>query len=349
MKRIGMVTGSRAEWGLLKPLDEELFKKDISSSLFVTGQHMEELEQKHFDEDSGFIDISMANDTPISTCKSFGLGMLGFPEMFERSKITHLILLGDRYETYAAAICAYIMRIPIIHIHGGETSGNYDNAFRDAITKMAKYHFPATQKAHLRVSEIKGTSFSSGVTNIFNCGCLGCDGLYPKPYPREEKLLIIYHPNTLEKENFGELLSALRSRKEELIFIKPNIDNGGREISDSIHRFVNSKDNAIAYENLPREEYINLLGRVKAIIGNSSSGIIEAPALGTITINIGSRQSGRERSVYIYDADITKSKEALGLIDCEKHVLPENWYNRPKVVYKGENVAEKMAEIIRKL
>ena len=345
MKRLCIVTDSRAEWGLLEPLAKELIK-NIDLKIIATGSH---LSNKHgwTINDISFpvhsVECVLASDTSLATCKGMSLALLGFAEYLSQNQIDGIVLLGDRWEILSAAITAHIMQIPIFHVHGGEESGNYDNAFRHAISHMASYHFVACENYGDRLE-----NFGISKDKIFNVGALGCDGLFPQPYPRKDELFIIYHPETLQREeDFEELLLVLKERAEEKIFIFPNVDDGHSRIADLINNFcvVHIKSNW--FVNIDRQKYLEILGKCRVIIGNSSSGIIEAPALGTPTINIGKRQQGRLRAASIIDCDCNAQsiKEAFDIFYSnvfQQMIQSENYY-KP---YGGENVAFKIAEII---
>ena len=340
-----IVTGTRADWGLLEPLAKEIIK-NIDLRIIATGSHLSNTHGMTIDDFSlpvHGIECVLASDSSLATCKGMSLALLGFVEYFSQNQIDGVILLGDRWEILSAAITAHIMQIPIFHIHGGEESGNYDNAFRHTISHMASYHFVACKNYGDRLE-----NFGISKDKIFNVGVLGCDGLFPQPYPRKDELLIIYHPETLQRdENFEELLLVLNERVEEKIFIFPNADDGCNRIAGLIKKFCMTHIKSNWFTNLNRQKYLEILGRCQVIIGNSSSGIIEAPALGTPTVNIGKRQRGRLRAASIIDCDcnIQSIRDAFNVLysNVFQRMVQSGYYYKP---YGGENVAFKIAEVI---
>ncbi len=339
---LDIVSGSRAEWGLLKPLKEAL-KKECYVRVIATGTHLSpyhDSDLKHYDYS---VECQMASDTPNGVCKSIGLAVSGFSDLFKRdSNPDAEVLLGDRFEIVAAAIAAHVHRIPIIHLHGGEQSlGAYDNAFRHSITHMASLHFVACEAYRKRVIELGAAS-----DTVFNVGALGCEGLTPrKGYKPTDRLLVVYHPCTLVDEDWRELFIALSQRREKLLFIKANADNGGAAINKAIDEFIRNRPNAEAYTNLPREQYLEWLKNVDGIVGNSSSGIIEAPALGVPTVNIGERQRGREQATSILNCrmDAYQICESIQMIHQPPGFLP--WFD-PHPPYGSGGTVEKIVRII---
>lgn len=335
---IYVITGSRAEWGLLKPLVAGLRQAECGVDVAATGTHLSPYHDSDLKYPDYSVECQLASDTRNGVCKSIGLAISGFSDLFEReSKPDAVLVLGDRYESFAAAIAAHIHRIPIIHLHGGELSGNYDNSFRHSITQMASLHFVACESYRNRVVQLGQDS-----KTVFNVGALGCEGLTPRQnYKRTDQLLVVYHPCTLVGEDWRELFTALSHRNEWLIFIKANADNGGAEINKAIDAFCRNRPNADCYTNLPREQYLALLESVDAIVGNSSSGIIEAPALGVPTVNIGERQRGRERATSVIQSPMM-AKEIERSIDTAKMTALDS---HPP--YGSGGTVEKIVRIIK--
>jgi len=272
MKRIDVITGSRAEWGLLERLVKRIAKSH-SVRLIVTGSHLSPAHGMTVDEiDFGpcpQVEIVLSSDTPAGVCKSVGLAFHSAADIFSNSRPDVFLCLGDRYETFAFATAAHINRIPICHLHGGEVSGNYDNAFRHAISHMASLHLVAGIDPHWRL-RFMGIPKKS----IHIVGALGLDGLRPVPYSERTMLdtvLVVYHPVTDGDEKIGALLWALRKRPEKKVFIGANQDNGGAEINKAIQEFVRHDTNARFYQHLPRPDFLRILAHCKAIIGNSSA------------------------------------------------------------------------------
>ena len=303
---IGIVTGSRAEWGLLYPLAKAVWMSSDKLNLFVTGSHLSNAHGHTVDEIrlpiTAEIQCVLASDDEKSICKNVSLAVAGFGDVFDDCTLDCVILLGDRYEILAAAISAHIHRIPIVHIHGGEvTAGAYDDAFRHSITKMSSLHFVANGEYRRRVIQL-----GERPETVFNVGALGVTGLSPRnKQPNSKQAIVLYHPETLMANStitVYYIVEALIECGVIPIFILSNADNGNNAINSAIKSFPYN-----VYTSRERDEFIDMLLGADFIIGNSSCGIIEAPALGVPTINVGSRQGGRERASSIIDVfDPTK-------------------------------------------
>lgn len=319
MKKICVVTGTRAEYGLLKPVIEKINKdKELELYLIVTGAHLSPefgLTYREI-EDDGYIinkkiEMLLSADTPGSIVKSMGVELIGLAEDFEEANPDMVVILGDRYEMLAAASAAMIHRIPIAHIHGGETTeGAVDEAIRHAITKMSYLHFASTEVYRNRIVQL-----GENPERVFNVGALGVENIKSVRSLDKETLeksmdfkfcentiMVTYHPVTLEKESseeqFGNLLHVLASKTGwNVLFTKTNPDTGGRIINQMIDRFVaEHKDRSIAYASLGQVRYLSALKYCSIVVGNSSSGIIEAPSFHIPTVDIGDRQKGRAAS-----------------------------------------------------
>jgi GDP/UDP-N,N'-diacetylbacillosamine 2-epimerase (hydrolysing) len=325
-KKICVVTGSRAEYGLFYPL----LGKIRSSGAFrlqviATGMHLSpkfgltfrEIEKDGFKIDEK-VKMLLPGDTPADISRSVGLGCSGFAGAFARLEPDLVVVLGDRFEIFSAAIAAFIAKIPVAHIHGGElTEGAMDDAFRHSITKMSALHFTSTGEYRRRVIQL-----GEPPERVFNVGALGIDNIrLTKLLSKKESeralglkfggkaALVTFHPATLETgdtgKQFRELLKALDAFKElKLVFTMPNTDPGGAAIAKLIDLYV--KDNperACSFASLGRVKYLSCLKHIDVVIGNSSSGIIEAPSFGKPTVNIGSRQQGRIRADSVIDCD----------------------------------------------
>lgn len=325
IKKICVVTGTRAEYGLFYPLLKEISsRKRYALQIIASGMHLSPefgLTYKEIKND-GFkinkkIPLPLNNDTPQGITKSIGSGLSGFAKAFKSLKPDLVILLGDRFETFSAAIAAYVARIPIAHIHGGELSeGAIDEAFRHSITKMSHLHFVSTDKYRKRVIQL-----GEDPSRVFNTGALGIDNIVNLKFltkPELEKqlsfkfgvrnILVTFHPATLEDETaqrqFRQLLSALDNFNNlKVIFTKPNADTGAKAIAALIDKYVkDNPDKAAAFTSLGRIKYLSMANLVDAVAGNSSSGIIEAPSLGKPSINIGDRQRGRVKANSVIDS-----------------------------------------------
>jgi len=311
-----VVTGTRAEYGLLYWLMKEIEQdRDLTLQLVVTGMHLSpefgltyrEIKKDGFRIDRK-IEMLLSSDTSVGVTKSVGLGIIGFSEAYADLSPDIVVLLGDRYEILSAAVAAVIARIPIAHIHGGEvTEGAIDEAIRHSITKMAYLHFTAMEPYRKRVIQL-----GESPDRVFTVGGLGIDNIKRmKLLSRRafenaigftlgmKNLLITFHPATLEKQTAEQqcrtLLSALHElRDTKLIFTKSNSDMGGRMINHLIDRYVSqNSDRAISFDSLGQLLYLSALRNVDGAVGNSSSGIMEAPTFRIGTINIGDRQKGR--------------------------------------------------------
>ena len=331
MQKLCIFTGTRAEYGLFKPLLKVINDHPkLTLQILATGTHLskdfgltvQEIERDGFRVDEK-IEILMSSDSTVSVCKSLGLGLISYSEALRRLDPEVLIILGDRYEALAAAVSAMITKIPIAHIHGGEsTFGLIDEAIRHSITKMAYYHFTSTESYRKRVIQL-----GEHPERVFNVGALGIDNIKNLTvYKRndlermldfkfgQECMIITYHPVTLEEKStekqFRTLLNALDAFPNfQKIFTKSNADAGGREINKIIDDYVRDNRTAVAFHSLGQTRYLNVLRHMKCIVGNSSSGIIEAPSLKVATVNIGDRQAGRIRSNSVIDC--MPDKEAI--------------------------------------
>lgn len=325
-RRVCVVTGSRAEYGLLFWLMKEIQASPaLELQVVATGMHLSPefgLTFRNIEEDGFRIDekveMLLSSDTPAGIAKSIGLGTIGFADAFARLKPDIVVLLGDRFEIFAAAQTALVARVPIAHLHGGETTeGAIDEALRHAITKMAHLHFVATEEYKARVMQL-----GEDPSRIFNVGATGIDNIRRlKLLDRttleesldfklgEKSLLVTFHPATLEFASAGgqfrELLEVLGEMADaRVIFTKPNADTDGRIIGTMIDDFVAAHPGrARAYTSLGQLKYLSTMRQVDGMIGNSSSGLVEAPSLGVAVVNIGDRQRGRIRAANVVDCE----------------------------------------------
>lgn len=369
MKKICVVTGTRAEYGLLKELINQINQdKELELQLIVTGMHLSPefgFTYKEIEKDgfliSDKIEILMSSDTDIGISKSTGLTLISFSETYNRLKPDMIILLGDRYEILAAALAAYIAKIPITHLCGGDiTEGAYDDAFRHSITKMSYLHFTNTILSSKRVIQL-----GEEPSRVYCYGSLGNDELSKIMYKNKKELeneislslknyiLIVYHATTLEQGDpsifFEKMMEYLLNNfiNYNFVVIKGNSDSYGRSINQKIDILEKENTNRIkSYFSTSRELYLNLLKNTDLMIGNSSSGICEAPCLGTLNINIGDRQKGRERA----NTTIDCSSNIENFIEVmQKYKKGEYSYllRNIKNPYFGKNVAEKILCIIK--
>ena len=329
MKKICVVTGTRAEYGLLRWVMEGIsLSQALELQVIVTGMHLapefgmtvDAIEADGFKIDRK-VEMLLSSDTPVGVTKSMGLGMIGFADALAELKPDMLLVLGDRYEIFAAAVSAMIARIPIAHLHGGEsTEGAFDEAIRHSITKMSNLHFVAANEYRRRVIQL-----GEQPSHVFDFGGLGVDIIQKiKLLTREEledalnfrlktrNLLITFHPVTLEEDaserQVTELLSALSELNDTgLIFTMPNSDPEGRRIIIQIDDFCRRHKFAKAYTSLGHLLYLSCVKHVDGVVGNSSSGITEVPTFKKGTINIGDRQRGRLKACSVIDCEPEKN------------------------------------------
>lgn len=338
MKKICVVTGTRAEYGLLRwVMDGIRHSSKLELQLIATGTHLspefgmtvEAIVADGFTIDRK-VEMLLSSDTPVGVTKSMGLGVIGFADALAELKPNMILVLGDRYEIFAAVASATIARIPIAHLHGGElTEGAFDEAIRHSITKMSHLHFVAADEYRRRVIQLgeqPGYVFNVGglgVDNILRLKLLARNDLEESLNLKLEKrnLLITFHPVTLERntsaQQMDELLAALSDlRGTGLIFTMPNADTDGRVLFEKIKGFCAEHPHARAYTSLGQLSYLSCIQHVDGVVGNSSSGLAEVPSFKKGTINIGDRQRGRLKATSVIDcnpdrASIIKALERL--------------------------------------
>jgi len=336
--KICVVTGSRADYGLLywtlRGIDAS---PDLDLQLIVTGMHLSNEFGSTIEkiEDDGFdiryrVDMLLSSDSAEGVAKSTGLGIIGFTDAFRVLAPDLVLLLGDRFEIFAAASAAMLSVIPIAHLHGGEvTTGAFDDAIRHSISKMSHLHFTSAEVYRQRVIQL-----GEDPARVFNVGAPGIENitrldLLTKNETEQQlgvefgprSLLITFHPVTLHpgtaQQDFEELLCALSDLRDvNLIFTKANADTEGRGINKIIEDFVRNHRTAVVHSSLGQIKYLSAMKYVTGVVGNSSSGIIEAPSLKTGTVNIGDRQEGRVRATSVIDCgpaaqDIRAALETL--------------------------------------
>lgn len=328
MKRLCVVTGSRAEYGLLTPvIRKAMADPDIKLQMVVTGAHMDsrfgspyrdmELDGITIDET---VEMNLASDTSYGICKSMGLELIGISKAYERLKPDMILLLGDRYEIFTAASAAAICRIPIAHIHGGElTRGAFDDCMRHGITKMSYLHFTSTMEYRKRVIQL-----GEAPERVFYVGALGVERLKELSFLSKKELeeslnlslgselaLITFHPATLESKSVEEQIKPLFQALDSLpslfaIFTGSNSDTGGSRINELAADYAKCyPERAAFFTSLGSLRYLSLMSHCQVVIGNSSSGIIEAPSLKVPTVNIGTRQMGRVMADSVINCDNT--------------------------------------------
>jgi GDP/UDP-N,N'-diacetylbacillosamine 2-epimerase (hydrolysing) len=329
MKKICVITGTRAEYGMLRWLMQGI-KDDheLALQVIATGMHLSPefgLTFREIERDGFFIDrkveILTSSDTHIGTIKSMGLGLIGFADAFAELKPDLILVLGDRFEIFSAASAALVARIPVAHVHGGElTEGVIDEAFRHSITKMSHLHFVAAESYRRRVMQL-----GEHPDRIFLVGGLGVESikrmqLLDKASLEasldfkfgDKNLLVTFHPVTLEEDTalvqLGEIFAAIGTLKDtKILFTMPNADPGGRAIMHAIESFVSINPNTRLYSSLGQLRYFSCVAQVDGVIGNSSSGLLEIPSLKKGTINIGNRQQGRLKASSVIDCEPERS------------------------------------------
>tara|TARA_X000000368_G_scaffold400473_1_gene372387 strand:+ start:131 stop:1303 length:1173 start_codon:yes stop_codon:yes gene_type:complete len=346
-KKICVVTGSRAEYGLLKNLlflikKEKLFKLQ----LLVTGTHLSKrhgLTVNNIIEDQlnikNKVDLKLKKDDSSSLANSMSHGLSKFVKIFEKNKPNLIILLGDRYEIFIACVAATLCRLPIAHIHGGEiTKSLIDEAFRHSISKMSHLHFTATNEYKKRVIQM-----GEKPENVYCVGGLGVDNInFSNLYSKSELgkklkikflkriVIVTYHPETLKKNssllNLKNLFDALKTlRDTTIIFTMPNFDIESMVIYNLISKFTSKRKNCYLFKTLGQKKYFSCLKYAELMIGNSSSGLLEMPTFKKFSINIGERQSGRIKAKSVIDC----SPKTKSIIKAIKFSL--NYTNKKKI------------------
>jgi GDP/UDP-N,N'-diacetylbacillosamine 2-epimerase (hydrolysing) len=322
-RKICVVTGSRAEYGLLRFVMQGIREERLLElQVVATGTHLSPEFGLTYREivDDGYdiarrVEMLLSSDTPTGLAKSMGLGLIGFADALAELKPDLLVLLGDRFEVFPAAAAALVARVPVAHISGGETTkGAFDESIRHSITKMSHLHFVAAPRYRDRVLQL-----GENPENVFLVGGLGADCVrMTQVLDRAEleerldfefaprNLLVTFHPVTLDEESSKgqmiELLAALSSLDDVgLIITLPNADTDGRVLVGVIEEFVRGRSNARAYTSLGQERYLSCLHHVDGVVGNSSSGLTEVPSLHKGTVNIGDRQEGRLKASSVID------------------------------------------------
>ena len=337
MKNICVVTGTRAEYGLLYWTMSSIRKEEsLNLQVVATGMHLSPEFGNTYKiiEDDGFIidkkvEMLLSSDTAVGISKSMGLAIISFAEVLHDLEPDLLLVLGDRYEIFAAVSAAMISRIPVAHCHGGEaTEGLIDEPIRHSITKMSHFHFTSTDEYKKRIIQL-----GEHPKRVFNVGALGIEGIKKCPlmtknefeestefkFNKKKSILVTFHPVTLEKATaeyqIDSLLQVLEDQDDiDIIFTKSNSDTDGRIINTKIEEFViRNPDTSKVFTSLGQIRYLSAINLVDVVVGNSSSGIIEVPSFKKATINIGDRQKGRIAADSIINCGATKKdiKRAL--------------------------------------
>lgn len=365
-----MVTGTRAEYGLLywllKELDED---PAIELQIIATGMHLSPefgLTYKIIEEDGFNIDarveMLLSSDTAAGMAKSLGLGVIGFSDVLERLQPEIIVVLGDRFEILAAVQAAMIAGIPVAHLHGGElTEGAMDDAIRHAITKMSHLHFAATEKYRRRIIQL-----GEAPERVYHFGAIGLDNIHRlKLLEREEfekaidfslgklNFLVTYHPETLSKvksrETMYAIFSALdRFSEARIIFTGSNADAEGREIIRLISAYAAANSNrARVYTNLGQVCYLSAIKHVDVVIGNSSSGIYEVPLFKKPTVNIGNRQRGRLQPASVFNCPGEAGAVAGAIKKALSPETKQRLQNTVSPYYSDGQVSARIKEVLK--
>lgn len=370
-KKIAVFTGTRAEYGLLYWLLKDIQADEaLTLQLLVSGMHLSpefgetyrQIEQDGFKLDEK-IEILLSSDSAVGIAKSMGLGVLGFADALSRLAPDMLVILGDRFEALAAAQTAMILRIPVLHLHGGEiTEGAYDDAIRHAITKLSFLHATATEEYRNRVIQL-----GESPDRVFNVGAIGLDHLSRGSFMSLDALsaslnfrlsksymLVTYHPVTLADEapepSFMALLAALDSFSDmQIILTYPNADDGGRKIIPLLEAYAAKQpERVLAIPSLGQVRYLSAVKHAAVVVGNSSSGIIEVPSFNVPTVNVGMRQKGRLAAKSVLHCDAT----APAIVAALKIALSGSYKAADEKIYNpyGQgNASQQIIGLIKKV
>ena len=361
MNRIMVVTTTRADYGILRPLLRRMSEEEFVLSIAVGGTHLSnsfgytinEIEADGYGKVTKF-NYLLEDTSPNGVAQSSGRALAMFADLLQKEiedkkKPDIIVLLGDRYEMLSIAEAALIYRIPIAHLHGGEiTEGAIDDSVRHAITKLSTIHFASNEEHRKRIIQL-----GEAPDRVFNVGALGVEAIRNLDYMSKQDLgadlkmdfskpyiLMTYHPETASKESenshsesddLAQLLYAVERLSDyDFIITKANADSGGAEINRQLEEFAAKRDNVHLYDSLGSHRYLSVMKYAELVLGNSSSGIIEAPALRVPTINIGDRQKGRMRADSVIDVKPDTEEIVRAVIDVIKKKNESEYdYNSP--------------------
>ncbi len=366
MKKVCVLTGTRSDYGLLKPLLAEISGSTrLKLQMVVTGMHLlnrfgnsaEDVEKDGFVADAK-LPVFFDRDSGEAMAKSIGKAITDFSNCFERIRPDIIVLLGDRMEAFAGAVAASCMNIPIAHLHGGDfAGGGLDEIFRPSITKFANIHFPATKKSAERIEKSGEQSWRIHVVGAPGIDSI-CAGNFPsrretcKKFGLDEKMpivLVVQHSVTTEPKNAAaqvkETMEAVKELGQQAVVIYPNSDAGGRQIIEVIERYRALPFIKI-FKNLDHESFLGLMNCAGVMVGNSSSGIIESPSFGLPVVNIGTRQKGRERSANIIDVGHSKEeiKDAVEKALFDKRFIA--YCRKCKSPYGDGNASKRIVRVL---
>ena len=370
MRTIGVVTVARSDYGIYLPILRAIqAAPDLELRLFAAGMHLspefgmsvEQIEKDGF-EIWERIEMLLSSDSPEGISKSMGLGVIGLAQSYQRTRPDIILALGDRFEMHTAVLAALPFNIPVAHIHGGEvTQGAIDDNLRHSITKLSHLHFVSTEEYAQRVVQLGEepwrviVSGAPGLDNLNEMRILTRDELskeFDLQLTDDPLLLVTYHPVTLEYEQiewqFSELLAVLDECGLPVVFTLPNADTGGRKITQMINDFIVKHPSAQLIDNFGTQGYYSMMKHAAAMVGNSSSGIIEAASFELPVVNIGTRQQGRVRGKNVIDVDYDRKSIFDGL---EKTLLPQFRVEirGMKNPYGGGAAAKQIIEILKQI
>jgi len=363
-RKILYISGTRADYGLMR---EVLFRiqshPELSLKIAVTGMHlMEEFGKTEVEiQNDGFscitIDAVIEDDNKKSMASFIGVFIQKLVKEIEKYRPDFILILGDRAEMLAGAIVGSYLSIPVVHLHGGEVTSTVDDLVRHAITKLAHIHFPATEESAHRI-----ISMGENPKRVFVVGAPGLDQIFLTKLSSRYKImtkynldlkqpffLVVQHPVTLEVEDaqmqIKETLDAIMELNIQTIIVYPNADSGGRSMIEIIKKFE-KYPNIQTFKNLPHSDFLSLLKYASALIGNSSSGIIESPSFGTPVVNIGTRQQGRQRGDNVIDSIYDKTKIIDAILKATKDKKNLTYIRKCKNLYGDGSCGEKVVEIM---
>ena len=367
-RSVCVVTGSRAEYGLLYWLMKEIqIAKDLELQIIATGMHISpefgntyrQIEQDGFKIDKK-VEMLLSSDSEVGITKSMGLGLIGFADAIDNLKPDLIIVLGDRFEIFSAVSAAMIAKIPVAHLHGGEaTEGSIDEPIRHSITKMSHLHFTSVEEYRNRVIQL-----GEQPNRVFNVGGLGIDNINKLELLSrvdlekainfnlgEKNILVTFHPVTLENSTaeaqFRELLDSIDTlQNTKIIFTKANSDTNGRVINNIIDDYVANHSNTIAFTSMGQLNYLSSLQFVDAVVGNSSSGLLEAPSFNIATIDIGDRQKGRIKADSVISC-LPKKKDIIGALNALYSEDFQNIVANTKNPYGEGGASKEILKIIK--
>lgn len=367
MFEVQILTATRAEYGLLRPLFFQFAKdRQVHVSAVVTGMHLSEefgytVEQIEQDgvEIAARIPILLSGDTPCAVSKSMGLAIIGFADYFAQHRPDCLVVLGDRFETLAVCCAAFNEHIPIAHLHGGErTEGALDEGYRHAITKLSYLHFASTEEYRQRIIQL-----GEEPERVFNVGALGVENALCLHLPEKQELegsigfsleqpyaVVTFHPATTEKDSAAEQCNALigamdACREVSYLCTKANADAGGRIINRLLAQYAEKNDNVILVDSLGAARYLAAVRDSALVLGNSSSGLLEAPSFGVPTVNIGDRQKGRIRAESVIDC----APERDSIVSAIRQALTSQMRERARHANNPYQGVDTSGEIVRQI